>query len=92
MLLNFQIGKEKHNAACQARKANNGNDKHSKTVVYKQKVYCRNQNTAPNRSLDKLADAVELNKVGGEDHFPNHKQRKNNEDPPMRAANAKVHD
>lgn len=92
MLLYFQIGKEKYNATRQTCKANNGNDKHCKAVVYKQQVYCRNQNTAPNRSFDKLANAVELNKVGGEYHFPNHKQRKNDENPPMRTAGVKVHD
>ena len=92
MLLNFQIGKKEHNAVGQSRKADNGNDEQGKTVVDEQKIDSGNYNTAPNRDLDGLADAVELNKVGGEDHLPNEEQGKNDDNAPKRATYAQVDD
>ena len=90
MLLGFQIGKEKHNAVCKSRRANNGNDKYSETVVYKEKVYCRNHNTGPNGYLNRLTDTVEFNKVGGEYHLPYDEKCENDDDAPKGTANAKV--
>ena len=91
VLLNFQIGKKEHNAVGQSRKADNGNDKQSKAVIDEQKIDGGNHNAAPNRNLDGLADAVEFNKIGGEDHLPNNEQRKNDNDAPKRAAYPKVY-
>ena len=42
VLLRFQFGKKENDAICKSRKANNGNDKNSEMVVYKQKVDHRN--------------------------------------------------
>ncbi|MBO5904659.1 MAG: hypothetical protein J6Q64_04695, partial [Clostridia bacterium] len=77
VLLNFQIGEKEHNTIGKTRNTNNGNDKNGKVIVYKQQVDCCNQNAAPNRCFDGLADAIELNKVGGEYHLPNDPKGKN---------------
>ena len=90
VLLCFHIGKEKHDAVCQTHKANNGNDKQSKAIVDQQNIHRRQQNTAPKHNLNGLADAVELDKVRGEDHLPHNLQGENDKNTPKRTANAKI--
>ena len=92
VLLRFQVGKKEDDAICKSCKANNGNDKNSKAIIDKQEIYNRNQNTAPSRNLNRLAQTVELYKIGGEDHFPNDPKGKNNENTPKRSTNARIDD
>lgn len=81
VLLRFEIGKKENNAAQKPTKAHNGNNKKGK-AMHKQLIDHQQQNTAPNRNFNGLANAVELYKIGGESKRPYDIKTKNNDNAP----------
>lgn len=89
VLLCFQVGKKEHDATRESTKTHNRNDKQGK-AMHKQLVNYHQQNTAPNRNFDGLADAVEFHKVGGEGKRPYNVKPQNDDNAPKRTLDTKI--